>query len=174
MSTDTMLNSLAPLIAAVQLHNVRLVDATATTSIRSPKDVGPVVVSLEKEARFKKRDEGTFFILATAEARVLRSGADVALVTVKATFELEYRIPEDLAVTAGQLEAFAGLNGMFNAWPYWREFIQAMTSRMGLPPLVLPVYRLKHEAASPAPVKARRRRTSEPPRKTPAAARREG
>jgi preprotein translocase subunit SecB len=31
------------------------------------------------------------------------------------------------------------MNGIYNIWPYWREYVQTTTSRLGLPPLTLPV-----------------------------------
>ena len=41
------------------------------------------------------------------------------------------------------LHAFSATNGVFNAWPYWREFVQNTTARMGLPtPVIVPVFRL--------------------------------
>jgi preprotein translocase subunit SecB len=44
-------------------------------------------------------------------------------------------------LTEAHLDAFAKTNAVFNAWPYWREFVQSTTVRMGLPPLVTPVFR---------------------------------
>jgi preprotein translocase subunit SecB len=34
------------------------------------------------------------------------------------------------------------LNGVFHVWPYWREMVQNTLARMGLPPLILPVFRV--------------------------------
>jgi len=45
-----------------------------------------------------------------------------------------------------QALAFARTNGIYNAWPYWREFVQNMIARMNLPPLVIPVFRLFGQA----------------------------
>jgi hypothetical protein len=36
---------------------------------------------------------------------------------------------------------FAELNGMYNAWPYWRELVQTVTGRVGLAGVVVPVFR---------------------------------
>lgn len=38
--------------------------------------------------------------------------------------------------------AFAKINGTYNAWPYFRETVQSIVGRMGLPPVVVPVYRV--------------------------------
>ncbi len=43
------------------------------------------------------------------------------------------------ALTPEQTDAFGKVNGLFNVWPYWRELVQSVTTRMALPPLTLPV-----------------------------------
>jgi hypothetical protein len=40
------------------------------------------------------------------------------------------------------LQDFARNNGCFNAYPYWREFVQNSIARLGLPTLVIPTFRL--------------------------------
>ena len=66
------------------------------------------------------------------------------------------------------LSAFANVNARFNAWPYFREIVQSSVARMGLPPVVLPVFRVKRQASKEVPAlegepskapKARRRTT---------------
>ena len=36
-------------------------------------------------------------------------------------------------------EYFMTINPISNAWPYWREFVQNMSSRMGFPALTVPL-----------------------------------
>lgn len=40
------------------------------------------------------------------------------------------------------LRAFSNVNGVFNVWPYFREFVQTTTTRMGVPAYILPTYRV--------------------------------
>ena len=35
------------------------------------------------------------------------------------------------------------LNVPFNSWGYWREFVQSSLSRLGYPPLTLPLFRVQ-------------------------------
>jgi hypothetical protein len=51
-------------------------------------------------------------------------------VEVKAVFESRYLSPFQLTTEA--LEAFAEQNVGYHIWPYWREFIQSMTPRLGI------------------------------------------
>lgn len=75
-------------------------------------------------------------------------GADI--VRIACAFRLAYSFnvkagpPE--ALREELFTAFANVNGIFNAWPYIRELVQTTATRMGLPPLVLPVYRVGPQA----------------------------
>jgi hypothetical protein len=37
------------------------------------------------------------------------------------------------------IEYMMTINPISNAWPYWREFVQSMSSRMGFPALTVPL-----------------------------------
>jgi hypothetical protein len=58
------------------------------------------------------------------------------------TFEILYKIPPDPQPSPEEISAFCNTNAMLNSWPYWREFVQNTVSRMNLPPLTLPLFRL--------------------------------
>ena len=73
---------------------------------------------------------------------------------IRAKFGLSYQIPADEEFTTEELEAFAGINAVFNAWPYWREWVQTSLSRMGMPVMTVPVFRIKRPAAEEAPTTA--------------------
>jgi hypothetical protein len=40
------------------------------------------------------------------------------------------------------IDSFAKTNALFNTWPYFREFVHTMTSRMDLPKLLVPLFKL--------------------------------
>jgi preprotein translocase subunit SecB len=60
---------------------------------------------------------------------------------IQATFGLLYAISSMDGINESNLNAFAITNGVYNAWPYWREYVQSSTARMGVPPIVLSVFR---------------------------------
>jgi hypothetical protein len=62
--------------------------------------------------------------------------------TIEASFLLMYKIPDFEGINHENVEMFGNLNGIYNAWPYWREFLQNNISRMCLPSLTAPVFRL--------------------------------
>jgi hypothetical protein len=100
---------------------------------------------------------------------------------VYATIDAEYLLTYSLVVPPPPEEhrerffsAFAEMNGVHNAWPYLREFVQSATGRMGMSQVLLPVFRIAttrpaaNAPASPPPSatqatteapKRRRRRT---------------
>lgn len=62
-------------------------------------------------------------------------------VNLKAHFGLWYPIKnlDQANYQPDHIEAFAQLNGIYNAWPYWRAWVQGMSIQMGVR-LVIPVY----------------------------------
>jgi hypothetical protein len=62
--------------------------------------------------------------------------------TIEASFVLLYSASNLEGINQENIEMFGKLNGIYNAWPYWREFLQNSISRMCLPPLTAPVFRL--------------------------------
>ena len=69
---------------------------------------------------------------------------ELLIATIEADFIATYdegEAAEPLPEAA--ISAFGTQNVPFNIWPYWREIVHALCSRMGLPKVVLPLYRMK-------------------------------
>jgi preprotein translocase subunit SecB len=140
-----VLQRISHIIAAVQLQSVRLVESTAKANIRSPKEVGKIDMFVDTSTQPPELPEdGLLYIQPTIHTLV--TSQDKTVVSIMATYELIYIIPKELKVTQDELNDFARLNAMFNVWPYWREFVQSTITRMNLPPLVLPLFRVKEAA----------------------------
>jgi hypothetical protein len=58
------------------------------------------------------------------------------------TFRLLYELKEDFQPTQMQIDAFKKGNAVYNCWPYVREFVQNLASRMGFQPPPLPLLRV--------------------------------
>ena len=132
------------LISAVQIHSIRLVDDVGKSTIRSAGDIEAPKINVESSAKVPDLSkDGIFYVLASFDLQVLADESKTPAATLKATFELKYSLPKEMVeVTSEELTAFAEVNAIFNAWPYWREFIQSTFVRMNLPPVLLPVFRL--------------------------------
>lgn len=63
-------------------------------------------------------------------------------VALFARVRLEYQLVKDRgAVDDDDATVFGRVNGIYNAWPYLREFVQSGLLRLGLPPFELPLLR---------------------------------
>jgi hypothetical protein len=68
------------------------------------------------------------------------------VVLVECAYEVDYALREGFELTPEQVKAFKDGNAIFNAWPYFREYLQNNLQRMGLPPLTAPFLRLQPKA----------------------------
>jgi Uncharacterized protein conserved in bacteria (DUF2188) len=59
--------------------------------------------------------------------------------TVVAQFRLTYALERAGELTDHDFEQFAHWNAVFNAWPYWREYVSSIISRAQLPQVIVPV-----------------------------------
>jgi len=59
-------------------------------------------------------------------------------ISIFASFLITFSIAEPFS-NRHHLDEFVEHVGMRTVWPYWREFVQSMTVRMGLPPFPVPV-----------------------------------
>lgn len=75
------------------------------------------------------------------------------VLTIDALYALAYQVDSFDGLTQEGFEQFANLNGVYNAWPYWREFVQNTVGRMGLPPLTIPVFRIFEPSTKPTGTK---------------------
>src|SRR6202140_2533778 len=61
--------------------------------------------------------------------------------TVLGSFVADFSIIEPFS-SKKMMEDFLGKVGMLVIWPYWREYVQSMTTRMGLPAFPVPLIKL--------------------------------
>lgn len=61
---------------------------------------------------------------------------------IQATYGLVYKTTGLAKLDDTELDAFAQVNGPFNAWPFWRELVHSTLGRMGLPPVAIPTFRM--------------------------------
>ena len=85
----------------------------------------------------------------TLEGRMEQGRTGPPSFLIEATFQGIYEVPTDIETDESSLELFAQTNGTFNLWPYWREFVQSMSARMGLPTITVPSYRVEEAMTGP-------------------------
>lgn len=136
------ISDLARLIAKIEIEEVALLGASVKRSIRSADETEARIQLNKRASLLERSDDGRFYVQAEIEFSIEASGSEQPAVSIHTAFELTYRHPSDLEVTSQVLQEFAEINGVFNVWPYWREFIQSTMARMNLPVITIPVFRL--------------------------------
>jgi hypothetical protein len=149
-------STLADIIAAVQLLDVRLIEVSALTRIRDASAVREARLVFQRFTKVIQRYDDGFLVGASMRARVVGQDdetTDEPPVQIDVTFALHYALEGTPSASDEDLEEFARVNGAFNAWPYWREYIQTTAARMNLPPTLLPVFRVQRPKPVTPPVK---------------------
>ena len=127
----------------VRIETVRLISSNCYQSpaASSGKKRIDIKYTVKTQA---ERKSGYLFVLPEfkLEAFTAEDSEDQPSVFVEATFVLLYRAETLQGLTKKNFDSFGNSNGVYNAWPYWREFVQNTIARMGLPPLTIPVFRL--------------------------------
>lgn len=138
----------------VNLIDVRLEKSECFQKPNRAKSI--IDIDIECEVGFHANPESNVLVVVPQFIinGYLDEKKDEADFNINATFVLIYRIDSWDGLESSNFDAFANSNGVYNAWPYWREYVQNITSRMGLPPLTIPVFRL----SNPSP----ERKQSEP------------
>jgi preprotein translocase subunit SecB len=97
----------------------------------------PVDLNTNERAEFKMRDSSTCIVQHHYELSMTYTGEKDRLLEVECTFEVGLRVASPM--TKDYSDIFARVNLPVNTWPYFREFVHSTISRMGLPPVVLPL-----------------------------------
>lgn len=128
----------------VQILEVKMLESTWKRRLVDDKLPGQIRMDYKAQAKAdneKKRIE----VCATFEVNGQYEGEERSEPTsvpfrIQAAFQLIYSVNSPIALSEEHIAAFGEFNGIYNAWPYWREYVQSTTVRMGLPPMVVPVY----------------------------------
>ncbi len=74
---------------------------------------------------------------------------------IEAEFALRFKSVQP--ISQPYFEIFREVNLPVNTWPYWRELVQAMTARMGWPPVTLPLLKWGTQPAGRSTVRKGRK-----------------
>jgi preprotein translocase subunit SecB len=94
-----------------------------------------------------ENDPSFFIVNASLSLAASESQDSKVFFQIAARFRIKYSLSILGGIEQRNLDAFAMYNGLYNVWPYWREFVQSTSARMGMPPIVLPVYRIGPEGS---------------------------
>lgn len=143
------------------LQEIFLVDARIS---RDPLIESPEALSLEHkcstESLTSEKGKNLHFILCNFRVAAFSDKEPSKLIMkIEASFCTSYVKKPDISLPMEDddslltyVEYFATINPISDAWPYWREFVQSMSSRMGFPALKVPLLEIvaKKSAAKKA------------------------
>jgi preprotein translocase subunit SecB len=126
----------------VELQEVRLLGCNCNQSIKNIQ--GNKCFDVDKDIDVQvDREAGRIFVVAKFSLKTfLEKEKNDPFATIDASFLLVYNAKNISEMPDEYFDSFGKTNGIYNAWPYWREFVQNATTRMGLPSLTMPVFRI--------------------------------
>lgn len=136
--SSALMSQAAPVSKQVEILSVRLVDAQCKRTDTAPESDVEVKVGAGGRTAYDDTSQ-ELRVHVQFELRGRAQGVPDEPFLILATYLLVYRVKSSTGFTRENFDAFGRLNGLFNAWPYWREFVQGMMCRMGLPPITVPV-----------------------------------
>ena len=133
----------AKVASTVEIANVSFVSFSARQSLHLFEGNMVVEYAAKTKTRLDKK-QSRIHVLVAFEMHAFPEEAKPSdkQVEIEATLKLVYDSPDAGKFSQEALDWFGRANGVYNGWPYWREFVQNATTRMGLPPLVIPTFRL--------------------------------
>jgi len=150
--TAEQIQALSALQQHCEIKEISLASCTASrpkagAQFRAPYSARPVLSNVSPSQRGD---------LLTVEVSFEYSAWDSSepserLFIVNCSFEVSYQVTNDHAPTEEELASFARGTAVFNCWPYAREFLRDITSRLGHPTPVLPLLRIVPKKADGPP-----------------------
>lgn len=126
------------------------------SEIRLHPDFHPHVEQKDLLVQYKARHLSEYKLISTAndegklvefffeagvrlvDEKAEKESDDFVQVEITATFSSEYLLKDHDAFDKEAFEEFLAHNVRHHVWPYWREYVQSVCGRMGLPIISVP------------------------------------
>jgi hypothetical protein len=127
------------IIQGIELKSISLkeCDAYLNADLNAP---GDLKIGIKEEADYKLKEENLVHIFHryTIDARKPNSKSRY----IKLGIVFLIRITSEETFTDDFFEIYKQVSLHLNTWPYLREYVNQMTSRMSVPPITLPLFRI--------------------------------
>jgi preprotein translocase subunit SecB len=127
--------ALSRISSRAELKNIFLAEVSAKCD---PRMNGTLEPSLENDAEVIVHEGNRLEIACNYRFSVSVTQIQVAQATVK--YLLEYELSGNEPFDESDIAEFAFANGTLHSWPFLRQFVYDLTSRMGFPPYTVPVF----------------------------------
>lgn len=138
-----MKNKISPedysaILMALVLDKVCLTNANLKVFSNIP-NAGNIELDFNDKYKFIDEDKFVRFVASfTLDGKTSDKDTVSKIFTISGDFSILYYKQSDVTVTKDFFDVFRELSLSTIVWPYFREYIQNMVSRTGLPPFVLP------------------------------------
>lgn len=95
----------------------------------------PAEVETEEKKSYKTLKEGKFVVTHEYKLKGRENGKKEAGFYINVIYKVIYQ--SKTSITKKIFGVFSEISLPLHTWPYFRQFVQEMTSKMGLPPLTL-------------------------------------
>ena len=130
--------------AHVEILEVKLAETHVTQKLvgdRNPKFIGYGQQCTTARLADDVIDVNAKFMLRATDQEDPPADEAGSQAIIQATFSLKYKVENLSRFSDAQVNAFGDVNGIYNAWPFWREYVYSTLARMGLKPFTMPVCR---------------------------------
>lgn len=142
---DIDLSAVARVAEKVSLQEIYLLEAKIKSD---PQDRDPRNASLElsfgSELLPQESEDNLVVQCNFLVAAFHEDDPGKIFMSIEAAFIVDYLLDSSKEFDQNDLEMFARINPIYNTWPYWREFVQNLTTRMGFPALKIPLFKITH------------------------------
>lgn len=136
--------------ASVVAQNVQIADVLQVASKtvlkkRTPFEKPSKIYLGVQVENVEINDNNLLFVDIKLQNKILNKKNTIIL-QIEATYRLVYHLNPEVVLNDDDLQSFAQINAVYNAWPYWREFVSNTVGRMryrhaGL--IIIPVFRVQ-------------------------------
>jgi len=137
----------APLMQQVEIRNVLLdrCSGERSPSLELDQRAFKIQTGVSELGFGKDVESKRLFVRTTFTLTVIQdaAGEPKSVLSLTASFVLTYTVASFEGIEDENIRGFSAVNGVYNAWPYWREFAQTTTARMGVGKgITVPVFRI--------------------------------
>lgn len=96
-------------------------------------------INIKDEASFETKDNNEVFVFHKYVVDARKPNSKSRFIQIDVTFLIRLSSKENF--TDDFFDIYKNVSLHLNTWPYLREFINQMTSRMNVPPLTIPLFK---------------------------------
>lgn len=143
MTTETKKTKISPedykrILEGLELISISMKDCKAfiNTDLIQPPELS---IQIEDKASFKLKDQGVVHIFHNYKIEAKKQGSKSKFLSIEVTFLVKILSKKEF--TNDFFDIYKDVSLRLNTWPYLREFVNQITLRMNIPPLILPFFK---------------------------------